>query len=60
VELRTVASKPPHSTREAGYEDLSVCKATQRRKVLYWLVLCQLDTAVVITEKGASIEEMPP
>ena len=27
---------------------------------LYWLVLCQLDTAGVITEKGASIEEMPP
>jgi tellurite resistance protein TehA-like permease len=27
---------------------------------LYWLVLCQLDTARVITEKGASVEEMPP
>jgi hypothetical protein len=27
---------------------------------LYWLVLCQLDTAVVTTEKGASVEEMPP
>jgi hypothetical protein len=27
-------------------------------KVLYWLVLCQLDTAGVITEKGASVEEM--
>jgi hypothetical protein len=27
--------------------------------VLYWLVLCQLDTAGVITEKGASVEEMP-
>jgi hypothetical protein len=27
---------------------------------LYWLVLCQLDTAGVITEKGASVEEMPP
>jgi hypothetical protein len=26
---------------------------------LYWLVLCQLDTGV-ITEKGASVEEMPP
>jgi hypothetical protein len=23
-------------------------------------VLCQLDTAGVITEKGASVEEMPP
>jgi hypothetical protein len=33
----------------------------QTRKVaLYWLVLCQLDTAGVITEKGASVEEMPP
>jgi hypothetical protein len=29
-------------------------------KTLYWLVLCQLDTAGVITEKGASVEEMPP
>ena len=29
-------------------------------KKLYWLVLCQLDTAGVITEKGASVEEMPP
>jgi hypothetical protein len=25
-----------------------------------WLVLCQLDTAGVITETGASVEEMPP
>jgi hypothetical protein len=29
-------------------------------RVLHWLVLCQLDTAGVITEKGASVEEMPP
>jgi hypothetical protein len=29
-------------------------------KWLYWLVLCQLDTAGVITEKRASVEEMPP
>jgi hypothetical protein len=27
---------------------------------VYWLVLCQLDTAGIITEKGASVEEMPP
>jgi hypothetical protein len=27
---------------------------------MYWLVLCQLDTAGVITEKGASFDEMPP
>jgi hypothetical protein len=27
---------------------------------VYWLVLCQLDTAGVITEKGALVEEMPP
>jgi hypothetical protein len=27
---------------------------------VYWLVLCQLDTAGVITKKGASVEEMPP
>jgi hypothetical protein len=29
-------------------------------KIVYWLALCQLDTARVITEKGASVEEMPP
>ena len=29
-------------------------------RTLYWLVLCQLDTAGVTTEKGASVEEMPP
>ena len=29
------------------------------RGQLYWLVLCQLDTAGGITEKGASVEEMP-
>jgi hypothetical protein len=28
--------------------------------IVYWLVLCQLDTAGVITEKGALVEEMPP
>jgi hypothetical protein len=28
--------------------------------IVYWLVLCQLDTAGVITEKGASVEEMSP
>jgi hypothetical protein len=25
-----------------------------------WLVLCQFDTSGVITEKGASVEKMPP
>jgi hypothetical protein len=30
------------------------------RSQLYEQVLCQLDTAGVITEKGASVEEMPP
>jgi hypothetical protein len=28
--------------------------------LVYWVVLYQLDTAGVITEKGASVEEMPP
>jgi hypothetical protein len=32
----------------------------KRKETLYWLVLCQLDTAGVITEKGAAVEEMPP
>jgi hypothetical protein len=30
------------------------------RGQLYWLVLCQHDTAGVITEKGISVGEMPP
>jgi hypothetical protein len=29
-------------------------------RIVYWLVLCQLDADGVITEKGASVEEMPP
>ena len=29
-------------------------------RMVYWLVLCQVDTSGVITEKGASVEEMPP
>ena len=32
----------------------------QVEPTLYWLVFCQLDTTGVITEKGASVEEMPP
>jgi hypothetical protein len=27
---------------------------------LYWLVLCQPDTVGVITEKGASVGDVPP
>jgi hypothetical protein len=31
------------------------------RGLLYWLVMCvNLTQAGVITEKGASLEEMPP
>jgi hypothetical protein len=30
------------------------------RRDLHWLVLYQLDTAGVITEKGVSVGEMPP
>ena len=38
-----------------------ICVYTHTKThTLYWLVLCQLDTAGVITEKGASVEEMPP
>jgi hypothetical protein len=44
-----------------------ICNRTQYPHMLrvsgwwvYWLVLCQLDTAGVITEKGVSVEEMPP
>jgi hypothetical protein len=37
-----------------------VCIFVDKEVALFWLVLCQLDTAGVITEKGASVEEMPP
>jgi hypothetical protein len=37
-----------------------VTRDAQLGLCLYWLVLCQLDTTGVITEKGASIEEMSP
>jgi hypothetical protein len=47
-----------------GLSFLSLLRVNSRMSLgsytLYWLVLCQLDTAGVITEKGASIEEMPP
>jgi hypothetical protein len=39
---------------------IQVLVPTAKLYLLYWLVLCQLDTAGVITEKGASVEEMPP
>jgi hypothetical protein len=35
-------------------------RGSRSQNTVYWLVLCQLDTAAVITEKGASVEEMPP
>jgi hypothetical protein len=38
---------------------MSLCVKLTRGQ-LYLLVLCQLDIAGVITEKGASVEEMPP
>jgi hypothetical protein len=36
------------------------CNGDREGGSSHWLVLCQLDTAGVITEKGASVEEMPP
>jgi hypothetical protein len=34
---------------------------TKNQTYVYWLVLCvNLTQAEVITEKGASLEEMPP
>jgi hypothetical protein len=46
-----------HLTKSNILSDKSFGKIRNSR--LYWLVLCQLDTAGVITEKGASVEEMP-
>jgi hypothetical protein len=44
----------------AGQRCFSLRIVTAYIILLYWLVLCQIDTAGVITEKGASVEEMPP
>jgi hypothetical protein len=52
-----------HTSRCMGAsmpEDIWSLDGCLRGEGLYWLVLCQLDTAGVITEKGASVEEMPP
>jgi hypothetical protein len=46
-----IVTKPGYSCR---------CQEVLADRSMYWLVLCQLDTAGVITEKGASVEEMPP
>ena len=49
--------------RAVEYLPQRAAEPAKERKIycsLYWLVLCQLDTAGVITEKGASVEEMPP
>jgi hypothetical protein len=42
-----------------GHSDKTKSKDEKYRRV-YWLVLCQFDTAGFITEKVASVEEMPP
>jgi hypothetical protein len=42
------------------YAEIGAHVSQDSQEWLYWLVLCQLDTAGVITEKGASVEEMPP
>jgi hypothetical protein len=42
------------NTQEAEVEEYEF-----QASLVYWLVLCQLDTAGVITEKGTSVEEMP-
>jgi hypothetical protein len=47
--LGTNPASPPNQSA------LQPCKRS-----LYWLFLCQLDTAGVTTEKGASVGEMPP
>jgi hypothetical protein len=39
------------------FENLKCCNVEER---VYWLVLCQLDTAGVNTERGVSVKEMPP
>jgi hypothetical protein len=62
------------NTQKRGKFEMHICRTwNMERKLkimenekhtvgreMYWLVLCQLDTAGVITEKGASVEEMPP
>jgi hypothetical protein len=52
--LGEVAIICPILTQRKGMLELRI------RNKLYWLVLCQLDTDGVVTEKAASVEEMPP
>ena len=49
-----------HNTCCFSFMSCSCTDLDSRRTLVYWLVLCQLDTAGVITEKGPSVEEMPP
>jgi hypothetical protein len=44
---------------ESWQSFVRLSKKIYNKYQVYWLVLCQLDTAGVTTEKGASVEEMP-
>ena len=49
-----------HINNGPSFLEIRICDHRNSIFMLYWLVLCQLDTAGVITEKGTSFEEMPP
>jgi hypothetical protein len=66
-DMKTIATKGGESEATPEQKSPVQSSSKQRQELcphkagpLYWLVLCQLDTAGVITEKGASVEEMPP
>jgi hypothetical protein len=57
MKIITSCNLVPHMYLLYEQEELGLCLIMGP---VYWLVLCQLDIAGVITEKGASVEEMPP
>ena len=51
--------KPPHSLL-CVLDRLLVCAGTGHSGSVLAGFVCQLDTAGVITDRGASVEKMPP
>jgi hypothetical protein len=60
-ELLSLTSGPwMHRITHAHIEALTLPQLKELDRRVYCLVLCRLGTAGIITEKGASVEEMPP
>jgi hypothetical protein len=66
VSWRTIDSSILYQLKQRGLKRVFASLAAYQEQKLHWLdivlagFVCQVDTAAVITEKGASLEEMPP